>query len=140
MSGKTVFTAKQKIEQNFMKGKIAALLDQIYRIKRFLMIYTGGRVDKLERNFFEFGGQISNDHFNVDYLSEEEKKYFNNYKELIGDYMDDIGLDLTVDLDPPMDVSIEIRFLKDCGQILNDSGDTILLEKNSVFYIKKRII
>lgn len=36
--------------------------------------------------------------------------------------MEDVGLELTLDLDPPIDASVEIRFVKNCGEILSDDG------------------
>lgn len=41
--------------------------------------------------------------------------------------MEAVGLELTLDLDPPIDASVEVRFLKNCGEILSDEGDTIRL-------------
>ena len=53
-------------------------------------------------------------------MSEEEKKFFSNYKEIIRNYgsseeelMED--LDLTKDLDPPKDIFAEVRVVVDCG-------------------------
>jgi hypothetical protein len=66
--------------------------------------------------------------------------YFNDYKLIATEYMEAVGLELTLDLDPPIDASVEVRFLKNCGEILSDEGDSIRLEKNSVLYIKKRLI
>mgnify|MGYP000870078739 CR=1 FL=1 len=73
-------------------------------------------------------------------MTEIEKDYFNDYKTLATDYMEAMDIQLTQDLDPPLDASVEVRFLKDCGQILSDEGEPIKLEKNSVLYVKKRLI
>lgn len=52
-------------------------------------------------------------------------------------YIDDIGLELTMNLEPPLDTIVEIRVLRDCGEIVEEG---ITLEKNSVHFIKKRLV
>jgi hypothetical protein len=33
-----------------------------------------------------------------------------------------------------------VRILEDCGELMTDNGEMIKLEKNSVFYIGRRLI
>lgn len=73
-------------------------------------------------------------------LSETEKAYFSEYKGLVMDYIDDVKVDLTIDLEPPLDVEVEYRMLQDCGETLDEFMNTVKLEKNSCGFIKKRII
>jgi hypothetical protein len=54
--------------------------------------------------------------------------------------MEAVGLELTTDIDPPVDASVEVLFLKDCGEILSDDGEPIKLEKNAAMYIKRRLV
>ncbi len=56
------------------------------------------------------------------------------------DYIEDVKVDLTIDLQPPIDIEVEYRMQKDCGEILDEFGNVIKLEKNSCGYIKKRLI
>jgi hypothetical protein len=56
------------------------------------------------------------------------------------DYIEDVKVDLTIDLDPPIDIEVEFRMLKDCGEILDEFGRIMKLEKNSCGFIKKRLI
>jgi hypothetical protein len=51
-----------------------------------------------------------------------------------------MGLVLTTDLDPPTDPTVEVRFLRDCGEVVSDEGEVLKLEKNVVIYVKKRIV
>jgi GINS complex subunit 1 len=55
-----------------------------------------------------------------------EIEYFQNYDELVGDYMKTFNMDLTADLTPPKDLFIEVRVLQDCGEILLDTGSVNL--------------
>ena len=43
----------------FRKAKFALILDQIYRIKRFLLIYHNFRCDRLEDQFWLFSAQLN---------------------------------------------------------------------------------
>jgi hypothetical protein len=47
-----------------------------------------------------FGGDINNKEKGN--LSEQEKAYFANYKGMVMDYVEEVGVDLTIDLDPPL--------------------------------------
>lgn len=47
-------------EQAFKKAKFALLLDQLYRIKRFMLIYFNFRCERIEDQFWMFGGDLNN--------------------------------------------------------------------------------
>ena len=85
-----------------------------------------------------FGGDLN--HTEKDNLSEAEKKYFRDYKGLAMDYMQEVGLDLTVDLQPPIESEVEVRMLKDCGELLDGNGQLIKLEKNSSIILSRKLI
>jgi len=42
----------------FRRGKIALLIDQVYRIKRFLLVYHNFRCNKLEDQFWHLAGKL----------------------------------------------------------------------------------
>ena len=44
----------------FNKAKMALFFDQIYRIKRFLLIYHNFRLTRIEEQFWHFGGDLKN--------------------------------------------------------------------------------
>ena len=48
-------------EKVLNKGKLALYFDQIYRIKRFLLIYNNARLQKIEEQFWNFGGDVKNE-------------------------------------------------------------------------------
>lgn len=48
-----------------------------------------------------------------------------------------MGLELTMDLEPPLDIIVEVRVLRDCGEIVEEG---IKLEKNTGHFIKKRLV
>lgn len=94
-----------------------------------------------------------------DTLSVREKEYFMQYNSLLTEYNSMIGLDLTADLEvvfmrwpslrrtllttctyylqPPKDLLIEVRVIKDCGgKIMTDSGP-VSLDKGSIHFLKR---
>lgn len=125
MKSKEDWTGRSKEERAFHQAKIALLFDQVYRIKRFLLIYYNFRCERIEDQFWAYGGDLN--HTEKPNLSEQEKSYFNNYKSLVMDYMEETKVDMTIDLDPPIDIEVEFRMLQDCGEILDEFGRIVKL-------------
>jgi len=71
-----------------------------------------------------------------DSLSHNEIEFFNQYDRILGDYMTEIELDLTADFEPPKDLYIEVRVLKDEGEITTING-TINLKVNTTHYLRR---
>ena len=46
--------------QAFRKARLALFLDQMYRIKRILLIYCNFRCNRIEDQFWMFGGDLNN--------------------------------------------------------------------------------
>ena len=75
-------------------------------------------------------------------MSAEEKGFFRTYKKIIQDYGEPtngeqgLQLDLTKDLDPPKDLYIEVRVVKEVGDIITEDGGVLKLELNSTHYLK----
>jgi hypothetical protein len=51
-----------------------------------------------------------------------------------------VGLDLTQDIEPPLQTYIEVQVLKDCGEILNDNEERVILAPNSVHYLPRKLV
>ncbi|TGZ83313.1 GINS complex, Psf1 component [Ascodesmis nigricans] len=70
-------------------------------------------------------------------LSPEEEEYARQYTDLLaaakGQWTD---VDLTGSLEPPRDLFIDVRVLKDAGEIQTEYG-AINLTKNSQFYVRQ---
>ncbi|KAI9923231.1 hypothetical protein PsorP6_001742 [Peronosclerospora sorghi] len=65
-----------------------------------------------------------------------EIQFFNQYDELVTDYMADLELDLSADTKPPKDLYIEVRVLRDCGDVMTESG-VINLEAHSQHFLRR---
>jgi hypothetical protein len=125
-------------QKAFEKAELALLFDQVFRIKRFLLIYNDFRCNRIEDQFWTYGGDLK--HTEKGHLSEPEKVYFNAYKGLVMDYIEEAKVELTIDLDPPLETEVEYRMLEDCGEILDDFGHMVKLEKISCGFMKKILI
>lgn len=89
------------------------------------MIYHNFRCERIEDQFWYYGGQVNNSQKHN--LTEPERNYFNSYKGLVTEYVEEVGVDLTIDLDPPFDSEVEILVKEDCGELVTESGDIIKL-------------
>ena len=101
------------------------------RNKRCLLAYHRTRTDKLEemvwngsdvgdlatQNAGEGGGDGSSS------LSPEEEEYVRQYSDLLAAYKGQwTDVDLTGSLEPPRDLFIDVRVLKDAGEIQTEYG------------------
>ncbi|KIW67246.1 hypothetical protein PV04_06511 [Phialophora macrospora] len=70
-------------------------------------------------------------------VSPEEASYFHAYTDFLGQYKAQwTDIDLTGSLEPPKDLFIDVRVLKDAGEIQTEYG-AINLTKNSQFFVRK---
>ncbi|KAF2639758.1 GINS complex, Psf1 component [Massarina eburnea CBS 473.64] len=70
-------------------------------------------------------------------LSPEEEEYVRQYSDLLAAYKGQwTDVDLTGSLEPPKDLFIDVRVLKDAGEIQTEYG-AITLTKNSQFYVRQ---
>ncbi|KAK5123238.1 DNA replication protein psf1 [Meristemomyces frigidus] len=117
------------------------------RNKRCLLAYHHTRTDKLEEMCWsgvdvseiqqasassgrQSGGATSS-------LSAEEEQYVHQYSDLLAAYKGQwTDIDLTGSVEPPKDIFIDVRVLKDAGEIQTEYG-SITLTKNSQFYVRQ---
>ncbi|KAK2760811.1 DNA replication protein psf1 [Arachnomyces sp. PD_36] len=122
----------------------------IRRNKRCLLAYHRVRAEKLEEMCWKGidaleGSQnnesgetaISSQDKNQNSLSPEEEEYFRQYNDMLAAYKGQwTDIDLTGSLEPPKDLFIDVRVLKDAGEIQTEYG-SINLTKNSQFYVRQ---
>ncbi|EAT48253.1 AAEL000692-PA [Aedes aegypti] len=111
----------------------------IQRQKRCLMVYLHNRLQKLKKVRWHLGATLPAD-IKAN-LNEPELQWFNNYSRMLAKYMatigDGTGLNLTNDIKPPKSLFIEVRCLTDYGKFELESGEIVLLKKNSQHYLPK---
>ncbi|KAI0594318.1 DNA replication complex GINS protein PSF1 [Biscogniauxia sp. FL1348] len=127
------------------------------RNKRCLLAYHRTRTDRLEElvwkgyDVVDLAGQqvrdgpgnhngasgAGNSDGGTSSLSPQEEDYVRQYSDLLAAYKGQwTDIDLTGSLDPPRDLFIDVRVLKDAGEIQTEYG-AITLTKNSQFYVRQ---
>ncbi|CEI64758.1 DNA replication complex GINS protein PSF1 [Fusarium venenatum] len=122
------------------------------RNKRCLLAYHRTRTDKLEEmvwngsDVFDLSGQQVRDAgasgtgssgATSSSLSPQEEEYVRQYSDLLAAYKGQwTDIDLTGSLEPPRDLFIDVRVIKDAGEIQTEYG-SITLTKNSQFYVRQ---
>jgi len=99
------------------------------RNKRCLLAYERLRVEKLD--------QLAWENAEPELTNHNEIEYFKNYSDLLIDYKSAFPeVDLSGSLDPPKDVFIDVRVIKDAGEIQTEYG-VFNLTKDSQFFVRK---
>lgn len=119
------------------------------RNKRCLLAYHRTRTDKLEQMIWNGQEVLSAVRPASDSngsaattgpassLSAEEEQYVHQYTELLAQYKGQwTDIDLTGSLEPPKDIFVDIRVLRDAGEIQTEYG-SLNLTKNSQFFVRK---
>ncbi|XXG94580.1 hypothetical protein Hte_000837 [Hypoxylon texense] len=125
------------------------------RNKRCLLAYHRTRTDRLEELVWKgydvvdlAGQQVRDGGANgaqgmgagsggTSSLSPQEEDYVRQYSDLLAAYKGQwTDIDLTGSLEPPRDLFIDVRVLKDAGEIQTEYG-AITLTKNSQFYVRQ---
>ncbi|XP_055638388.1 DNA replication complex GINS protein PSF1-like [Toxorhynchites rutilus septentrionalis] len=111
----------------------------IQRQKRCALVYLYNRLQKLKKIRWHLGATLPAD-IKAN-LNDYELQWYNNYSKILANYMmtigDGQGLNLTNDIKPPKSLFIEVRCLVDYGKFELESGEIILLKKNSQHYLPK---
>lgn len=102
------------------------------RNKRCLLAYHFHRAKRLEQLVWnEQDGQ------DLGVLSTAEQSYLRNFNDLVTKFKENWEeIDLTGSMEPPKDMYVEARCLKDAGEIQTEYG-VFDLTKNSQFYVRK---
>lgn len=104
------------------------------RNKRCLLSYGKQRAELLDQLVWKNVDISSN---MASKLSFHEQEYFRKYNELVSEFkgtMDDV--DLSGSLEPPCDVFIDVRVLKDAGEIQTEYG-IFNLTRDSQFFVRQ---
>ncbi|EGW30118.1 DNA replication complex GINS protein PSF1 [Spathaspora passalidarum NRRL Y-27907] len=73
----------------------------------------------------------------LDNLNHAEQEFLKNYQELLLSYKSSFSdVDLSGDLNPPTNIFIDVRVLKDGGEVQTEYGSFNLI-KDSQFYVRK---
>lgn len=125
------------------------------RNKRCLLVYEKIRADKIDEFCWSNIDPIVSDDsrseiskkitenpvigkvISSENLSHAEQDYIKQYQDLVLDFKSEFSdIDLSVDLEPPTDIFIDVRVLKNGGEVQTEYGAFNLI-KDSQFYVRK---
>lgn len=109
----------------------------IKRNKRVLFAYHRQRINKLKEIYWDVGLQSDHQREIATSLGTTEHKFLEDYIELVNTYKQafldlDLGGNGGVGLDPPKDLFIEVRVLRDAGEISTEYGILNLVKGNQL--------
>ncbi|KAL1924902.1 uncharacterized protein VTP21DRAFT_4556 [Calcarisporiella thermophila] len=108
----------------------------INRNKRCLMAYHHHRVNRLRELAWKLGRLPTMD-TNTTVTSRVEDEFFARYMELVHRYKTRYAeVDLTASLLPPKNLFIEVRALRDCGEIQTENG-VLNVTRGSQFFARR---
>lgn len=104
------------------------------RNKRCLLAYQRQRAQQIDDLVWS---NMEIDHESMENLSQHEQEYMTRYNELVSEYKGSMSeIDLGGSLEPPSDVFIDVRVLKDAGEIQTEYG-VFNLTKDSQFFVRQ---
>jgi len=107
----------------------------IARNKRCLLVYHQYRWDRIQSVIWERGGTFPAD-LQVK-LAPSEIQTMNSYMALTAKYQQNVNAMLFSDLQPPKDLFIEVRVLRDAGEIVTSSGDFMSLQQGATLFVRR---
>ena len=113
------------------------IMDHTYllRNKQCLLAYHKHRLDKIKQISWDLGGNLSRDLIKT--LSPSEVSFLSSYSSLMNSYkVSFLDVGLSSSLLPPKELYVDIRVLKDCGEILTETGSVRLI-RDSQHYLKR---
>ena len=107
----------------------------LLRDKRCLLSYLYWRMNRAVELRWETGRVIPSEIKSN--FGPMEIEFFQHYDRALGSYMRAVDLDLTAYSEPPKQPFIEVRALKDCGNIVSSDGSSIRLDKNTTNLVRR---
>jgi GINS complex subunit 1 len=108
----------------------------ISRNRRYINCYLSHRIGKIRVLRWETGAVLP-DRINTETLSPREVDYFSEYDRIVSEYCESVGLDLTSDIEPPKELFIQVRVVKNSGEIMTDNGPVDLREVGSSHFLRR---
>jgi GINS complex subunit 1 len=106
------------------------------RNQRSLLIYLNNRLDSIRDMRWEIGSILPED-FRLS-LCEQEIQWFQKYNRSLAVYMRNAGggvIDMTQHRTPPKSLYIEVRCVKDYGELEMEDGTVVQLKKGSQHHL-----
>lgn len=126
-------TGHQGIPDN-INVTVQLLWQSILRNKRCGLAYLNYRLQKVKDIWWDTGVVLPEELKSV--LSNQENKFLNKYDEIMNEYMAEVDLTLTTDQHPPKELYVEVRALKDLGEIQTEDGP-VKMEAHTMHLLRR---
>ena len=107
----------------------------IKRNKRCALAYVDQRVERLKQIRWDSGPFLEE---RGSHLTNSEKKFLSEYDKLLTDYSAATSVDVTADLAPPKEVLVQVRVLRDAGEIIGEESGVVNLARGTTHTLRRR--
>ncbi len=121
--------------QTIMAG-IETHRESIRRNKRCVLAYLHARILKIKELYWQSGNANIPDNFKQLLSPSSEVVFWEGYKDILQKYSNEMGVNLLLDQQPPQDLYITVKVLKDCGEISTETGN-VRLDKHTVHLLRR---
>lgn len=104
------------------------------RNRKYLFGYFLHRLERIRNTRFTHGTMLPEPL--SEKLSTQENEYFASYNRIMNTYNSQLGIDISSKLVPPKELSISVKVITDCGEIMTDYGP-VKLEAGARVFIKR---
>lgn len=128
-------------EETYGKSKLTKSQEQVVGVhytgmdwaKRCIIAYHFIRLNRLKRLRWDYGNTLPEEIKKN--MSVQEREWYEKYNDNLFNYMKNLGhggLDLTLYMRPPKKLFINVKCIKELGQIDLDNGQQVILKKDTV--------
>jgi len=117
-----------------VKGTLLLQTEALQRNRDCGLSYLRDRVDALCRLRLE-AGLVLPENIRSN-MTAAEASFFSDYDVLFSDFMRDLRLDLTAQLEPPGDLYVEVRAKVDCGELVTENSGIVNLQAGTSHYLR----
>ncbi|EAL62807.1 GINS complex subunit 1 [Dictyostelium discoideum AX4] len=133
---KTITEHKEQKKEPFYLQHAITFHNSINRDKRCILAYLNERLNRIKEYRWSSGQSLLPDQLK-ERLSQNEIQFFSEYDKILTEYNSKVGLDLTIDPQPPKELYIEVRVIKELGEVVLNSGCTVNLNLNTTHFLKR---
>lgn len=105
------------------------------RNKQCLLAYLRSRLEQVCDYRWEVGAVLPPEL--KENLSVAELDYFRTYNKMVASYMASIGVDLSLDMEPPKTLIIKVKWVAEQDGTIETQNESLRMRKNAVTYVRR---
>eukprot|EP00301_Raphidiophrys_heterophryoidea_P023865 c7580_g1_i1.p1 GENE.c7580_g1_i1~~c7580_g1_i1.p1 ORF type:complete len:199 (-),score=33.66 c7580_g1_i1:382-978(-) len=110
----------------------------LLRNKRCLLAYLEHRIKVMMKYNWQLGRAAIPPNVLAN-LSASESRFLATHDQLLGDYVRSTGVNILASIDPPKSVYVEVRVLRNEGQVQLDSGSVVLTPGTTHLLVRSEV-